>query len=86
MNGDYRVILQPRAQRDLDRLANDVLSQIQQAMNELARNPRGAGTKKLRGSKGSYRKRTGNYRILYEINDAAREVIVYRVGDRKDVY
>ncbi len=33
-----------------------------------------------------YRKRDGDYRILYEVDDEARRVCVQRVRDRKDVY
>jgi mRNA interferase RelE/StbE len=86
VNGAYQVTLTARAQRDLDRFANDVLQQLREALEELAQNPRGVGTKKLKGSNGIYRKRSGDYRILYQINDAAREVTVHRVGDRKDIY
>lgn len=86
MNGPYRVILRPRAQRDLDRLPRSVLPRIQAALDELAQNPRGPGTKKLTASGGIYRKRCGDYRILYEIDDANREVIVHRVAKRDDAY
>ena len=86
MNESYQVTLQSRATRDLDRFAADVLEQLAAAINELSQEPRGPGTKKLKGSANIYRKRSGNYRILFEIDDAAREVIVHRVVDRKDAY
>ena len=34
----------------------------------------------------AYRIRVGDYRILYEINEEEREVLVYRIAHRKDVY
>lgn len=41
----------------------------------------------LRGElEGVWSARRGTYRILYRIDDDNREVIVLRVGDRKDVY
>ncbi len=33
-----------------------------------------------------YRVRQGQYRILYEIEDAVRTVTVVKIGHRKDVY
>jgi len=86
MNGPYRLTLKPRAQRDLDRFTGEILQRLREAINELSHDPRGRGTKKLKVSDSICRKRCGNYRILYEIDDAAHEVVVHRVGDRKDVY
>lgn len=87
MNGPYQVVLRLHAQRDLKRLPQSAISQIQNALAELSSSPRAASnTKKLKAAKGIYRKRTGNYRILYEIDDQNRQVIIHRIGDRKDIY
>ena len=74
------------ARRDLSRFYGEVLRQLQQSLRELGRQPRGSGIKKLQGTDDLYRKRSGNYRIQYEINDMRREIIVHRIGDRKDAY
>ena len=86
MNGDYRLNVRPSARRDLSRFTGNILRQLADAIQELAAQPRGTNTKKLQGAKNKYRKRSGNYRILYEIDDAARQVNVDRVVDRKDAY
>ncbi len=39
---------------------------------------------KLRGSKNEYRLRVGNHRVLFELE--GNKIIVYAVGDRKDIY
>ena len=39
---------------------------------------------KLRGSKNEYRLRVGEKRVLFEL--AGEKIIVYAVGDRKDIY
>ncbi|MGD0089569.1 MAG: type II toxin-antitoxin system RelE/ParE family toxin [Planctomycetota bacterium] len=44
----------------------------------------GGDVQKLRGSKNEYRLRAGNYRVLFELE--GRKIIVYAVGDRKDIY
>ena len=40
--------------------------------------------KKLKGFKNKYRLRAGNYRILFELEGSC--LVVYDVGDRKDIY
>jgi mRNA interferase RelE/StbE len=54
------------------------------AIADLAKNPRPAGCKKLKGRSG-YRIREGNYRIIYEINDKILTTVI-EAGDRKDIY
>jgi mRNA interferase RelE/StbE len=48
--------------------------------------PRPPGCVKLTGYPNLYRIRVGNYRIVYEIQDAKLIIIVITVADRKDVY
>jgi len=40
--------------------------------------------KKLKGSVNEYRLRIGNYRAIFELE--SRRVIVYAIGQRKDIY
>jgi mRNA-degrading endonuclease RelE of RelBE toxin-antitoxin system len=40
--------------------------------------------KKLKGSRSEYRLRVGDYRVLFELE--GRNVTVYAVGARKDIY
>ncbi len=40
--------------------------------------------KKLKGFKNKYRLRAGNFRVLFELEGAS--LVVYDVGDRKDIY
>jgi len=49
-------------------------------------NPKRVGAP-LRGElDGIWSARRGTYRILYRIDDEAREVIVLRIGHRRDIY
>ena len=41
---------------------------------------------KLAGYDGRYRLRQGNYRVVYEIDDNARQISIYKIGHRGDVY
>jgi len=40
--------------------------------------------KKLKGSTNEYRLRVGDYRVIFELE--GRRIVVYDVGDRKDIY
>lgn len=51
----------------------------------LQENPRSAGSLKLHGSEG-WRIRVSDYRIIYDIDDAGRTVVIRRVGHRRDIY
>ena len=41
---------------------------------------------RLRGFKGKYKIRIGNYRIGLKVDKEAREIICLRVAHRKDIY
>jgi mRNA interferase RelE/StbE len=60
-------------------------SLARQRIEALARKPRSPGVKKLQGDLG-YSLRIGMYRILYDVDDQAGEVIIYRVKHRREVY
>jgi mRNA interferase RelE/StbE len=52
----------------------------------LKANPKPDGVKKLAGMDNLYRIRSGDYRIVYTINNKALLIIVVKIGDRKEVY
>jgi len=49
-------------------------------------NPRQVGAALRNELEGVWSARRGTYRILYRIDDERREVIVLRIGHRRDVY
>jgi len=81
----YSLLILPRAEKEMKALPRKEYSRVKNAILALAGNPRSKKSKKLTGRNG-WRVRTGSYRILYEINDQDRQVIVLHVGHRKDIY
>ena len=81
----YKIVFRGRADKQLQRLQPVDYRRIKQHIDALADDPRPPGIKKLTGQEG-YRLRVGTYRILYDIDDEARLVTVYRVKHRRDVY
>ncbi len=82
----YRVLLERGAEKDLARLSSEMHDRVVAAIQALVTDPRPVGCRKLAGSRNDWRIRVGNYRVVYEVADAAREVRVNRVRHRREVY
>ena len=82
----YSVRLNRGAQRELDRLDSRLRTQLLTKILALGDDPRPRDIKLLRGRGRSYRVHSGEYRVLYEIDDEAKAVLVFRVGHRREVY
>ena len=82
----YFVALLPAARRDLKRLPTEVHQRIVAAVSKLEENPRPPGSKKLVGSENEWRLRVGDYRVLYAVEDADRQVLIARVAHRREAY
>jgi len=81
----HRVEVATRARRDLERLAPDLVERLGRALVALGDDPRPRSCEKLVDID-AYRIRVGDYRIIYEIDDRGRVVIVSRIRHRREVY
>ena len=84
--GRYNLFIKPSAARELEAVdsARDRL-RIVERIEALAGNPRPQGVQKLSGAE-KYRIRSGDYRILYTIDDDKLAVCVVKLGHRREVY
>lgn len=83
----YSIIITQSALKELQRLEKQMVRKIERAISSLAENPRPVGVKKLKGnSENLYRIRSGDYRVVYAINDEIRIVDIRKIGHRKDIY
>jgi mRNA interferase RelE/StbE len=85
----YAVEYTPAALRDLERLDPFICKKLVADIDKLAGNPRPQGFKQLDTKEKFFRVQIGprkDYRVIYQIRDAALVVLVARVGDRKEVY
>jgi mRNA interferase RelE/StbE len=82
----YRVSLAPSAARELRKFDPDVRRRIQAALELLATEQRPPAASRLVGGSGEWMVRTGNYRIVYEVNDDQLLVLVVRMAHRRYVY
>lgn len=82
----YRVFLERAAEKDLKALSSKLHNRIITALQALAKNPRPSGCRKVSGADNDWRVRVGEYRVIYEIDNAAQTVRVNRVRHRREVY
>lgn len=82
----YVVSLSLRAQRETRRLDRQILARIAKAIDSLVENPRPPGCLKVKNKENLWRIRVGDWRIGYEIDDAARVVTIITVGHRREFY
>ena len=80
-----KLLLSKSAQKDLDKLPDDITLRISEKLYDLSLNPYMIGSKKL-SVKNEYRIRIGDYRVVYKINKSSKEVTIVKIKHRKEVY
>jgi len=83
--GRSRLLFRKSVGKDLRGIPKKNVIRILRHFNALTDEPRDPGSEKLSGRE-RYRVCQGAYRIIYEIRDDVPEVLVVRVGHRRDVY
>jgi len=86
----WTIELDPAAEKDLDKLDPHQAKRILRFLFERVANledPRCIG-EALKGSKFStlWKYRVGDYRIISSIEDKVAQILVVKIGDRKEVY
>lgn len=81
----HSIEILPAAARQLRKLPPEGRRRIQAAIELLAETPRPPGAKKLTG-RVEWRVRTGDYRVLYRIDDGRLVIVVVQAGHRREIY
>jgi mRNA interferase RelE/StbE len=82
----YEVEITPAAQRTIKKLPQNIQRKLIEIIELLAKEPRPVGVVKLSATENLYRVRTGDYRIIYEIQDQILLIVITKVGHRRDIY
>ena len=82
----YEIRIKKSAEKDLDALDNMIYIRIDRNIQILRNDPFPKGVAKLRGGGNRYRVREGKYRMLYEIDQKNKIIIIYRIKLRKTAY
>ncbi len=76
-----------KVSKSLNDLPLVIQDRVKEAIQSLASNPRPSGVKMLSGRlKGIWRLRAGDYRLLYDIDDKAKKIILLELGHRRQIY
>lgn len=81
----YEVEFTKSALKELKKLNQDISLRIIKAIIVLGSNPRKGNTRPMVGSK-SWRLRTGEYRVIYDISDQKLIILIIKVGHRREIY
>ena len=81
----YKVILKKSAEKSLHALPKKIQARIVGTLNLLSENPFPPASVKLQGRDG-YRIRTGDYRILYTVENEVLTINVVAIGHRREIY
>lgn len=83
----YEIVIEKYAVKFLSKLENRTRTQIVEAIDNLADEPRPYGYKKLVDSKRLYRIKVKQYRIIYFVKDNLLVVSVVRIAKHgEDIY
>lgn len=83
----YEVRITPEGLRHLNKLSAKVRdAALAAVVGPICENPHRLGKALVGEMAGLYAARRGDYRIIYEIDDSARSVVVHRVQHRAGVY
>ena len=82
----FKVQFKPAVQKDFRSIPQRTLLRILESIEGLTTNPFPVQSIKLAGSDRLYRIRVGDYRIIYEVETEAREIMVHYVRHRREVY
>lgn len=82
----WRIEFSRAAARQFAALPRKEQERLRARIDRLAENPRPAGVRKLAGEEGLYRLRSGDYRVIYTVQDEVLLVLVLKVGHRREAY
>jgi mRNA interferase RelE/StbE len=82
----YLVKFKPSADRQLRKIPPDQLRRIAAKIDSLAGDPRPPGVEVLEARERLFRVSTGDFGIIYQIQDSVLLVVVVKIGNRREVY
>lgn len=83
----YEVEITPEGLRHLNRLADKVrVAVLETNFGSIADNPKRAGKPLVGELEGLYSARRGEFRVIYEIDETNRIVLVHRAQHRRGAY
>lgn len=80
----YKLVYTDRAVKDIKKLDIIARRRLEKALRKLSISPLKYSTKLINSKIGEYRFRIGDYRVIFDLVD--REIVILRVGHRREIY
>jgi mRNA interferase RelE/StbE len=84
--GKYAVKIGSAASREIKKLDRQIQVQVIECLDAMQTDPRPKGIEKLSQNPRFYRVRTGDYRLIYNVDDKLSVIYVVLVRHRRDAY
>lgn len=81
----YKLLIKPSAVKELEAVPQQDRRRIIRRTEGLSADPRPPRCEKLSGED-KYRVRQDDYRVIYLVSDDRHEVVVFKIGHRREVY
>ncbi|MBF0369397.1 MAG: type II toxin-antitoxin system RelE/ParE family toxin [Magnetococcales bacterium] len=82
----YKIIIPSKVEKQISNLPKPEWQRIRNVIDSLETNPKPPGALKMKGQIDRWRIRSGNYRLLYTIEDDQLVVLILKAGHRREVY
>ena len=82
----YKLLYARSVVKDLKKVPKEEREKIIEKIQLLVSNPYLSGSVPLQGSSGLFRIRSGDYRIIYTVNNGELTILIIKIGHRKEVY
>jgi len=82
----YEIRWKNSAEQDLRKINAQQIPRIIKVVESLADDPFPPQHRKLQGSEQDYRIRVGDYRIIYQVENKTKVIVIYHVRHRKEAY
>jgi len=82
----FEIVWKSSAERELRNIDRQYIQQILSSAQSLSDDPFPSQSRKLSGSKSTYRVRISDYRIIYQVDVKNNLVTIFHARHRKDAY
>ena len=82
----YKIVFTNRALKDLKKIDQDAQRKIAIKLKGYSKGPLKYARKLIHPIIGTYRFRIGDYRIIFDIDEKNRVIVILRIGHRRSIY
>jgi len=82
----FNLTFKPGVEKDLKKIPREFIHSLLEKAESLAKDPIPRDCVKMSGAENYYRVRSGEYRIIYQVLQNEREVVIQYIRHRRVVY